>query len=79
MPSKEPGKLYSIKQIRELYLPGLSYRKVAQMVERGELEAYRVGNKRLVSMRAIEMYMSKLIPEEPAAESQGRTFGRGGE
>ena len=71
MPSKEPGKLYSVKQIRELYLPGLSYRKIAQMVERGELESYKVGNKRLVAKRAIAMYISKLIPEEPA-EQQDR-------
>ena len=75
--SSSPQKLYSVTQIQEIFLPGLSRRQVGRLVERGDIQSYKVGKKRLISERAIQIYLSTLVPEE--AEQQGRFgVGRGG-
>lgn len=63
--SSGPQKLYSVAQVREIFLPGISRKSIYRMIEDGVLEGYRVGGKWLISERAVKQFLSGLVPEEP--------------
>ena len=60
-----PGKLYSVAQVREIFLPGLSRKSIYRMIENGVLAGYQVGGKWLISEQSIKQFLAGLVPEEP--------------
>ena len=65
MAKKAIDKLYSPRQVRELFLPGVSRTGIYDYIHNGTISpAYRPGGRWLIPESAIEDFKAKLIPHQ---------------
>ena len=78
MPKKAIDKLFSPRQVREQFLPGLSRSMVYQYIQDGTIApVYRINSKWLIPLSSIENFIKCLIPHEiQRPRAAGRCVGR---
>jgi len=78
MPKKAIDKLYSPRQVRELFLPGVSRTGIYDYIHNGTISpAYRPGGRWLIPESAIEDFIDRLVPyQNPYAEMPRFLIGR---
>jgi excisionase family DNA binding protein len=57
----ERSRYLSIRQVRDLYLPGLSRTGIYRLIDHGDLPSIRIGKKRLIAEAEVEAFLDDLI------------------